>query len=115
MNYLQLFLQFITISGGLDGGSEPPAFQRAEKERLMAKEADDDDRDVLDYVASTEAENNYKNLAVLGVAICLPFVYSCSGSSKTCMQFCFNRVIVGHFISSVSTLWILHSIFCITF
>nr|GLL19605.1 transcription factor IIIB 60 kDa subunit-like isoform X4 [Ipomoea trifida] len=67
------YTDFITISGGLDGGSEPPAFQRAEKERLMAKEADDDDRDVLDYVASTEAENNYKNLAgkeheLMGVA-----------------------------------------------
>ncbi|XP_019168302.1 PREDICTED: transcription factor IIIB 70 kDa subunit-like isoform X2 [Ipomoea nil] len=56
------YTDFITISGGLDGGSEPPAFQRAEKERLMAKETDDDDRNVLDYVASTEAENNYKNL-----------------------------------------------------
>ncbi|XP_019157496.1 PREDICTED: transcription factor IIIB 60 kDa subunit-like isoform X3 [Ipomoea nil] len=56
------YTDFITISGGLDGGSEPPAFQRAEKERLMAKEADDDDRDLLDYVTSTEAENNYKNV-----------------------------------------------------
>ncbi|KAG8367748.1 hypothetical protein BUALT_Bualt16G0105100 [Buddleja alternifolia] len=30
---------FIKLSGGLDGGSEPPAFQRAERERIMAKEA----------------------------------------------------------------------------
>ncbi|GER32636.1 transcription initiation factor brf1 [Striga asiatica] len=31
--------EFIKLSGGLNGGSEPPAFQRAEMERLMAKEA----------------------------------------------------------------------------
>ncbi|KAI3446616.1 hypothetical protein Pfo_003281 [Paulownia fortunei] len=30
---------FLKLSGGLNGGSEPPAFQRAERERIMAKEA----------------------------------------------------------------------------
>ncbi|KAK4431990.1 Transcription factor IIIB subunit [Sesamum alatum] len=30
---------FIKLSGGLEGGSEPPAFQRAERERIMAEEA----------------------------------------------------------------------------
>lgn len=85
-------MQFITLSGGLDGGSEPPAFQRAEKERLMAKEAADDDHDNLDYVTSTEAENNCKNLAVIGVAICFPPVFSCSRSSKICT---FNSVLIG--------------------
>lgn len=28
------FMQFIEISGGLMGGSDPPAFQNSEKERL---------------------------------------------------------------------------------
>ncbi|KAK4392582.1 Transcription factor IIIB subunit [Sesamum angolense] len=32
-------LTFIKLSGGLEGGSEPPAFQRAERERIMAEEA----------------------------------------------------------------------------
>lgn len=26
------------LSGGLDGGSEPPAFQRAERERILASQ-----------------------------------------------------------------------------
>ncbi|KAL6540802.1 hypothetical protein OROMI_024685 [Orobanche minor] len=30
---------FLQLSGGLNGGSEPPAFERAEMERIMAKEA----------------------------------------------------------------------------
>lgn len=29
-------MQFIKISGGLEGGSEPPAFQRAERLRMEA-------------------------------------------------------------------------------
>ncbi|KAL0337841.1 UNVERIFIED_CONTAM: hypothetical protein Scaly_2059200 [Sesamum calycinum] len=33
------FYTFIKLSGGLEGGSEPPAFQRAERERIMAEEA----------------------------------------------------------------------------
>ncbi|XP_016508011.1 transcription factor IIIB 60 kDa subunit isoform X3 [Nicotiana tabacum] len=33
------YSDFVKLSGGLDGGSEPPAFQRAERERLVAKEA----------------------------------------------------------------------------
>jgi hypothetical protein len=31
---LQFLMQFINVSGGLVGGSNPPAFQRAEKERM---------------------------------------------------------------------------------
>ncbi|KAL6997851.1 hypothetical protein U1Q18_007976 [Sarracenia purpurea var. burkii] len=33
---------FIKLSGGLDGGSEPPAFQRAERERMTKEHAEDD-------------------------------------------------------------------------
>ena len=32
-------LQFISVSGGLVGGSDPPAFQRAEKERMEKEKA----------------------------------------------------------------------------
>lgn len=32
-------MQFIKFSGGLSGGLEPPAFQRAERERTMTTEA----------------------------------------------------------------------------
>ncbi|PHT95300.1 hypothetical protein T459_03182 [Capsicum annuum] len=32
------YTDFVKLSGGLDGGSEPPAFQRAERQRLMAKQ-----------------------------------------------------------------------------
>ncbi|VFQ85995.1 unnamed protein product [Cuscuta campestris] len=56
------YTDFITLSGGLDGGSEPPAFQRAEKERLMAKESDDSNREDLDILISSEAENNVSDL-----------------------------------------------------
>ena len=39
-----LIAQFVELSGGLEGGADPPAFQRAEKQRLdaakRAKEAD---------------------------------------------------------------------------
>lgn len=31
---LNWLVQFMKVSGGLDGGSDPPAFQRAEKERI---------------------------------------------------------------------------------
>ncbi|KAB2037971.1 hypothetical protein ES319_D03G112300v1 [Gossypium barbadense] len=30
----ECYEEFMKVSGGLDGGSDPPAFQRAEKERL---------------------------------------------------------------------------------
>lgn len=33
---LRLIAQFTKLSGGLEGGSDPPAFQRAEKKRLEA-------------------------------------------------------------------------------
>lgn len=39
--------EFVKISGGLDGGSEPPAFQRAERERLARARADENAADSL--------------------------------------------------------------------
>ncbi|ONM31766.1 hypothetical protein ZEAMMB73_Zm00001d040671 [Zea mays] len=33
---IRLIAQFTKLSGGLEGGSDPPAFQRAEKKRLEA-------------------------------------------------------------------------------
>ncbi|KAK9743052.1 hypothetical protein RND81_03G213700 [Saponaria officinalis] len=39
--------EFIRISGGLDGGSEPPAFQRAERERLAKACGDENDKNSL--------------------------------------------------------------------
>lgn len=47
-------LQFVKLSGGLDGGSEPPAFQHAERERLAAKRAAEDSK----FSMSNEVENN---------------------------------------------------------
>jgi hypothetical protein len=39
---LCLIVQFTKLSGGLEGGCDPPAFQRAEKQRLeAAKRAED--------------------------------------------------------------------------
>ncbi|XP_057767334.1 uncharacterized protein LOC130987715 isoform X2 [Salvia miltiorrhiza] len=39
---------FMALSGGLNGGSEPPAFQRAERKRIMAEEAAADRSEDLD-------------------------------------------------------------------
>lgn len=52
-------MQFVQLSGGLDGGSEPPAFQRAERERLLAKEAACTNCTIL------SDENNNKDLNVI--------------------------------------------------
>ncbi|CAA0838096.1 Cyclin/Brf1-like TBP-binding protein [Striga hermonthica] len=51
--------EFIKLSGGLNGGSEPPAFQRAEIERLMAKEAAIQKTKTSEF--SVLAENRSKN------------------------------------------------------
>lgn len=39
------FLQFIKISGGLQGGAEPPAFQQAERRRMEKEEKEKKMRD----------------------------------------------------------------------
>ncbi|XP_073132053.1 transcription factor IIIB 60 kDa subunit isoform X2 [Henckelia pumila] len=52
------YTDFMKLSGGLDGGSEPPAFQRAERERLMAKEAADESAENMDStILPSPAEN----------------------------------------------------------
>lgn len=45
---------FMILSGGLNGGSEPPAFQRAEKKRIMAEEAAADNSENLDSSMFTD-------------------------------------------------------------
>lgn len=62
---------FIKLSGGLDGGSEPPAFQRAEMER-MAKEASEEnfenDSDIPSLSGSERVQLVERGSA--GVKIC---------------------------------------------
>ncbi|PIN16913.1 Transcription initiation factor TFIIIB, Brf1 subunit [Handroanthus impetiginosus] len=54
---------FIKLSGGLDGGSEPPAFQRAERERTRAKEAAAESSEDLDSsILPLPAENGSRVL-----------------------------------------------------
>ncbi|KAL3819604.1 hypothetical protein ACJIZ3_005509 [Penstemon smallii] len=56
---------FIKLSGGLDGGLEPPAFQRAEMERIMAKEAAAQNSENLDAsMLHNLAENIYKQSSI---------------------------------------------------
>lgn len=43
--FLFFFLQFIKISGGLQGGAEPPAFQQAERQRMEKEEKEKKMRD----------------------------------------------------------------------
>ncbi|XP_009601941.1 transcription factor IIIB 60 kDa subunit-like isoform X1 [Nicotiana tomentosiformis] len=52
------YTDFVKLSGGLDGGSEPPAFQRAERERLMAKEAAEENAEDPNIPMSNQVENN---------------------------------------------------------
>ncbi|KAH6782933.1 hypothetical protein C2S52_007892 [Perilla frutescens var. hirtella] len=44
----ECYSEFMKLSGGLDGGLEPPAFQHAERKRVMAKEAASDISQNLD-------------------------------------------------------------------
>ncbi|KAK9732474.1 hypothetical protein RND81_04G002500 [Saponaria officinalis] len=58
--------EFIRISGGLDGGSEPPAFQRAERERLAKACADENDKNSLldaEQVESSCNDSTIENVA----------------------------------------------------
>ncbi|KAK6127109.1 hypothetical protein DH2020_039147 [Rehmannia glutinosa] len=50
---------FIKLSGGLNGGSEPPAFQRAERERIMAMEAAAESSKNLDSSTLPGQEENW--------------------------------------------------------
>ncbi|KAJ8565769.1 hypothetical protein K7X08_008345 [Anisodus acutangulus] len=52
------YTDFVKLSGGLDGGSEPPAFQRAERERLMANEDAEEIAEDRNFPMSNQVENN---------------------------------------------------------
>lgn len=56
----------MTISGGLDGGSNPPAFQRAEIERLKKGSAELNANDSgIDTIACQSLENSKQSSKVL--------------------------------------------------
>ncbi|XP_074282498.1 transcription factor IIIB 60 kDa subunit-like [Silene latifolia] len=67
------YIEFIKISGGLDGGSDPPAFQRAERQRLAKAraEANADKNSLLDVtrtnslegISETEVDDESDNLS----------------------------------------------------
>ncbi|KAL2464255.1 Cyclin/Brf1-like TBP-binding protein [Forsythia ovata] len=52
------YSEFIKLSGGLDGGSEPPAFQRAERKRIMVMEASADGTENPSCPTSTSPTEN---------------------------------------------------------
>lgn len=52
------YTDFVKLSGGLDGGSEPPSFQRAERERLMAKQDAEEIAEDPSFPMSSQMENN---------------------------------------------------------
>ncbi|XP_060219036.1 uncharacterized protein LOC132645833 isoform X2 [Lycium barbarum] len=52
------YTDFVKLSGGLDGGAEPPAFQRAERERLMAKEDAEEIAEDPNFPISNPVEND---------------------------------------------------------
>ncbi|XP_073285098.1 transcription factor IIIB 60 kDa subunit isoform X2 [Primulina huaijiensis] len=56
------YTDFMKLSGGLDGGSKPPAFQRAERERLMAKEAADESIENMDSTILPSPTENKSEL-----------------------------------------------------
>ncbi|XP_074320423.1 transcription factor IIIB 60 kDa subunit-like [Silene latifolia] len=59
------YIEFIRISGGLDGGSEPPAFQRAERERLAKARAEGNAKNSL--LDIEQAESSCINPAIENV------------------------------------------------
>lgn len=74
------FMQFVNVSGGLVGGSDPPAFQRAEKERM-------------DKVAREEKEGGLNHNEQLYVSFGAPLFKYCSlvfffPIQGTCMRAC---------------------------
>ncbi|KAM7500042.1 hypothetical protein LguiA_024456 [Lonicera macranthoides] len=56
--------EFIQLSGGLDGGSEPPAFQRAERERKAKECAEENanDSSVDEMACNTQNSSNNLNI-----------------------------------------------------
>ncbi|KAL9225076.1 hypothetical protein vseg_001042 [Gypsophila vaccaria] len=57
--------EFIKMSGGLDGGSEPPAFQRAERERLAKACSNENDKSSL--LDAEQVESNCNNSPIENV------------------------------------------------
>lgn len=63
----------MALSGGLNGGSEPPAFQRAERKRIMAEEAAAERSENLDSSTLLElTETNSKHLNVVSNSLAIP-------------------------------------------
>ncbi|XP_057772903.1 transcription factor IIIB 60 kDa subunit-like isoform X2 [Salvia miltiorrhiza] len=60
----ECYKDFMKLSGGLNGGSEPPAFQLAERKRIMAKEAAAERSENLDssmFPSPTETNSKLLN------------------------------------------------------
>ncbi|KAG6424288.1 hypothetical protein SASPL_114703 [Salvia splendens] len=67
------YKEFMALSGGLNGGSEPPAFQHAERKRIMAEEAVADRSENLDSSALLGlTETNSKHLNVVSNSLAIP-------------------------------------------
>ncbi|KAK4372357.1 hypothetical protein RND71_007741 [Anisodus tanguticus] len=60
------YTDFVKLSGGLDGGSEPPAFQRAERERLMANEDAEEIAEDRNFPMSNQSEKGGNTQSVTG-------------------------------------------------
>lgn len=70
----------MVLSGGLNGGSEPPAFQRAERKRIMAEEAAADRSENLDssmFLGPAETYSKLLNVISDSLASPLPSPGSC--------------------------------------
>lgn len=57
-------MQFIDLSGGLEGGLEPPAFQRAERERMIKASSEENPNDSSFVLMPCQTQNNSKQLNV---------------------------------------------------
>lgn len=51
---LCLTVQFIKLSGGLEGGADPPAFQQAEKQRFEAAKRAEEEAAVEELLCDTQ-------------------------------------------------------------
>lgn len=69
-------MQFIKFSGGLSGGLEPPAFQRAERERALASEAAANSSKNLDSSTLCDLEHETELLNVLSDTMFFIFFFS---------------------------------------
>lgn len=65
-------MQFNEISGGLEGGAEPPAFQRAERERMKREKAQEKMRGSSVVSDELFSDRNYKCCYNSIIMVCLP-------------------------------------------